>query len=314
MSSDKTVHGTWRRGLLTLLVLAGTCNHVVVCAQAPPPPRTRVVLLGTGTPNADPERMGPCVAVVVDDTPYLVDAGTGLVRRAAEARRRGVKGLAMARLDIVFLTHLHSDHTLGLPDLWLTPWILERTAPLRIYGPTGTRRLTDHMHAAWQADIRIRLDGLEPANDTGYRLAVTEIDAGMVFRDERVTVEAIPVRHGGWDKAFGYRFVTPDRTIVISGDTVPVDSLVEKARGCDILVHEVYSAEAFQRRPVEWQRYHAASHTSTTQLADIAARVRPGLLILYHQLYWGQTDEGLLKEITARYDGKVVSSRDLDVF
>jgi ribonuclease BN (tRNA processing enzyme) len=222
--------------------------------------------------------------------------------------------LAVDRLDIVFLTHLHSDHTLGLPDLLLTPWILDRARPLRVFGPEGTRQLADHVRQAWAADVQIRLDGLEPANPEGYKMEVTEIEAGVIYRDGRVMVEAFPVRHGGWARAFGYRFVTPDRTIVISGDTVPVDSLVEKARGCDVLVHEVYSAEAFRKRAPEWQRYHAASHTSSTQLAEIARQTRPGLLILYHQLYWGQTDDGLLKEITALYDGKVVSGRDLDVF
>jgi ribonuclease BN (tRNA processing enzyme) len=305
-----------RRMLVVLPAICLIGAAVPARAQSPPDKavRTRVVLLGTGTPNADPERMGPCVAVVVDDIPYLVDAGVGLVRRAAAAQRRGVNGLAVDKLDMVFLTHLHSDHTLGLPDLWLTPWVLERSRPLRVYGPAGTRRLADHVRQAWAEDIRVRLDGLEPANPLGYKMNVTEIEAGVIYRDNRVTVEAFPVRHGAWAQAFGYRFVTPDRTIVISGDTVPVESLVEKARGCDVLVHEVYSAEAFRRRAPEWQRYHAAAHTSTTQLAEIARRVRPGLLVLYHQLYWGQTDEGLLKEITDTYDGRVVSGKDLDIF
>ncbi|NIP61102.1 MAG: MBL fold metallo-hydrolase, partial [Gemmatimonadetes bacterium] len=128
-----------------------------------PASRTRVVLLGTGTPNAEPERWGPAVAVVVDSVAYLVDAGPGVVRRAAAAaRRHGLEALRAPRLGRVFLTHLHSDHTLGLPDLMLSPWVLERPKPLRVWGPPGTEAMTDAIGDAWTEDIRMRVYGLEP--------------------------------------------------------------------------------------------------------------------------------------------------------
>ena len=127
---------------------------------------THLVLLGTGTPNADPDRSGPAVAVVVNGTAYLVDAGPGVVRRAAAAARRGISALAAPRLDRVFLTHLHSDHTVGLPDLLLTPWVLERERPLEVFGPRGTAEMTRHLVAAYDADIRRRIDGLQPQNPT----------------------------------------------------------------------------------------------------------------------------------------------------
>ena len=120
--------------------------------------RTQVILLGTGTPNADPARSGPATAVVVDGVPYIVDCGPGVVRRAAAA------GLKASSLGHVFITHLHTDHTLGLPDLIFTCWVLERGQPLQVYGPPGTKRMTDHILAAYDEDIRIRLDGFEPAN------------------------------------------------------------------------------------------------------------------------------------------------------
>ena len=124
--------------------------------REPPQLRTRVVMLGTGTPNADPDRYGPSVAVVVDDTSYLIDFGVGVVRRAAAAERSGVKALAATNLTRAFATHLHSDHTLGLADLILTPWILERPGPLTLYGPRGLRAMTRHLVAAYADDIRIR--------------------------------------------------------------------------------------------------------------------------------------------------------------
>src|SRR5437016_5754294 len=124
------------------------------------PAQTRLVLLGTGTPNADPERSGPALAVVVNGSAYLVDAGPGIVRRAEAARQKGIAALTQPNLKIVFLTHLHSDHTLGLPDLIFTPWVLDRTAPLEVYGPRGTKAMTAHLTAAYIEDVHVRLDGL----------------------------------------------------------------------------------------------------------------------------------------------------------
>jgi ribonuclease BN (tRNA processing enzyme) len=296
----------WLRTAAALILLA-----VAVRAQ----PRTTVVLLGTGTPNADPDRYGPAVAVLVDDASYLVDAGVGVVRRAAAAARGGAAALDVTKLKRVFLTHLHSDHTLGLADLILSPWVLERESPLDIHGPRGTRAMTDHLIAAYADDIRIRTSGGEPAHKHDPRVVRTqEISPGVVYRDERVVVTAFAVKHGAWEQAFGYRFQTPDRTIVISGDTGPDSNLEAQCKRCDVLVHEVYSEAGFAKRPPEWQAYHSRYHTSTRQLAAIAARAQPALLVLYHQLIWSSTEEELLKEIASAYPGKVVSAHDLDVY
>ena len=282
------------------------------------PAGTRLVLLGTGTPNAEPDRSGPAVAVVVDDTPYVVDAGPGVVRRATAARQRGIEGLAPQRLKRLFVTHLHTDHTAGYPDFIFTPWVLERDEPLEVYGPPGIRAMTEHILAAYEEDILVRLEGMEPANDVGYRGNVHEIDPSglprIVYSDSLVRVTAFPVKHGYWVHALGYRFDTPDRVIVISGDTIPVEGIVKQSRGCDILVHEVYSQAGFERRPPAWQRYHSSSHTSSVELAGMAARARPRLLVLYHQLLWGSTPRELLDEIAGIYDGDVAYGNDLDVY
>nr|MCU0633276.1 MBL fold metallo-hydrolase [Gemmatimonadaceae bacterium] len=281
----------------------------------PSPDSLKVVMLGTGTPNADPERSGPAVALVRGGHSYLVDAGAGVVRRAALAAQSVGDALAPPSLRTVFLTHLHSDHTSGLPDLMLMPWVLERTAPLRIVGPPGTRRMVDHLLAAYAEDRTIRLDGGEPSNRTGWQVRVTEVTGGEVYRDDQVTVRALRVPHGKWATALAYRFEAPDRRVVISGDTGPSEALADFCNGCDVLVHEVYSTERFRTRPPAWQRYHASYHTSTVQLAALAARARAPMLLLYHQLYWGATDADLIDEVSrAGYRGRVYSARDALVY
>lgn len=279
---------------------------------------TRVVLLGTGTPNADPERWGPAVAVVVDGASYLVDAGPGVVRRAAAAaERHGMPALEPANLRRLFVTHLHSDHTLGLPDLMLSPWVLGRPVPLRVWGPPGTRKMARAVEEGWGEDVDMRVYGLEPQDTPeAYRAEVTEVSrGGTVYEDERVRVRAIPVDHGSWPYAYGYRFETADRVVVISGDARPTPAVAEACGGCDVLVHEVYSAETYRGRPPAWRTYHAAFHTSTDELADLADRADPGVLVLYHQLFWGTDGQGLEEEVRrAGYEGRVVSGEDLDVY
>jgi len=290
------------------------CNSLHA-QTAEPVTRTSVVLLGTGTPNADPQRSGPAVAVVVDSTAYLIDAGPGVVRRAvAASERHGIAALEPSRLGHVFLTHLHSDHTVGLPDLLFTPWVLERQSPLTVIGPPGSERMMTHLAAAFQEDVYMRLFGLEPANPTGHEARVTETSGGLVFQDERVRVTAFRVPHGSWPVALAYRFDTPDRSIVISGDTGPAeDVMVRACDGCDLLIHEVYAKAGWDRREPVWQRYHAASHTSGPELGHIATRSGARELVLIHQLLWGATPEQLLAEIAASYAGPIHYGNDLDV-
>lgn len=276
--------------------------------------RTSVVVLGTGTPNADPDRSGPSIAVVVDDVPYIVDFGPGVVRRAAAAFKAGVKALEAKNLRVAFATHLHSDHTVGYPDLIFTPAVLERDAPLQVFGPPGLEAMTRYVMRAWQQDIDIRLHGGEPAMPRGYTVKPRDVRPGVIYEDERVTVKAFAVRHGKWAHAYGYRFDTPDRSIVISGDTTATDVVAEVCQGCDVLLHEVYSVAGLAKRPPEWQRYHTSFHTSSTDVAAIATRAKPKLLVLYHQLTWSASDDDLLGEVKAGYGGKVVSARDLDVY
>jgi len=278
---------------------------------------TKIVFLGTGTPNPDPQHSGNSVAIVVKNIPYIVDFGPGLIRKAAALSPDyggDIDALSVKNLKIAFLTHLHSDHTTGYPDLIFTPWVEGRDEPLEVYGPEGIHEMTANILEAYKEDIKVRLYGLEPANNQGWRVNTHEIKEGTVYKDSLVTVEAFLVEHGSWPEAYGFIFRTPDRTIAISGDTRPCENLVDKCKGVDILIHEVYSHEKLKEREPFWQKYHPQFHTSTHELAEIAGQIKPKLLILYHQLYWGSTDEELVQEITTLYKGKVVSAQDLDVY
>jgi ribonuclease BN (tRNA processing enzyme) len=289
----------------------------------PPAPKTQIVLLGTGTPSPDPDRSGPATAIVVNGTPYLIDFGPGAVRRVAAASQKGVKGLSVVNLRVAFLTHLHSDHTAGYPDLILTPWAVGRNRPLEVYGPKGLKEMTEHILKAYREDIRIRLKDKEllgvPDQAEGYKVRAHEIRPGVVYRDENVTVKAFLVNHGDVPQAFGYRFETPERTIVISGDAAPSQSIIDNCDGCDVLIHEAYSMMTYNYVSPKYQEYRRKHHTSSRELAELAKKARPGLLILYHRANPGgvgrpNPEEVLLEEISQAYGGKVVTGHDLDIF
>jgi ribonuclease BN (tRNA processing enzyme) len=276
-------------------------------------PRAQVVLLGTGTPGPDPNRSGPATAITVDDRAYLVDFGPGVVRRASAAAARGVQAVRPENLKVAFVTHLHSDHTVGYPDLIFTPWVVGRKHALQVYGPRGLKAMTDHILRAWQEDIAIRTHGLE--HNSPLTVTAHEVRPGLVFSDDLVKVTAFPVLHGEWKDAYGYRFDTPDRTIVISGDARPSPGLIDACNHCDILIHEVYSPQSQAPMP-DWPKYRALYHTSTSELAEIARQSQPGLLILYHRTgsLTALSDEQYLREIRQGWAGKVVVGHDLDVY
>lgn len=284
---------------------------------------TQVVLLGTGTPTPDPDRSGPATAIVVNGVAYLVDAGPGIVRRAAAAQHQGVGALAPEDLRTVFVTHLHSDHTVGLPDLIFTPWSVGRDHALELYGPIGLQAMTEHIVQAYSEDIRIRNEDKRLRGTKGYREGITinvhEVGPGVVYRDANVTVTAFLVRHGDVKHALGYRFQTPDRTIVISGDTSPSQTVIDACNGCDMLIHEAYSLETYDKVSPAFQLYRRKHHTSSRELADLASRARPKLLILYHRANPGaygkpNPEEAVLQEVKQSYTGAVVTGHDLDVF
>jgi ribonuclease Z len=272
---------------------------------------TTVVLLGTGMPRPNPAASGPATAIVVGHRVFLVDAGAGVERQLAAA------GLPISGVTALFVTHLHSDHTLGYPDLILTSWVMRRRTPLEAYGPHGLGHMTKAILDAWSEDIHIRITGLEHESPTGYQIHVHEIDPGVIYDSAGVRVTAIRVQHGNWPEALGYRFDAPDRSITLSGDTRPSEDLVRAAAGTDVLIHEVYPASraAPEQRPggESWPQYLREFHTSDVELGGLAARIRPKLLILYHIVRTGAGDEEILAGVRrGGFTGKVVIGKDLD--
>ena len=287
-------------------------------AQAPPVPspparHAQILMLGTGTPIIDAAHSGTSIGILVARSLYIFDAGPGVERRMLEAVAKGTK---IDTIPAVFITHLHSDHTLGLPALvyYHGPNAAFRGGgPMTVYGPPGIAAMMEHISAAWTEDraVRTQTGGAAPS----WQVRGADVAAGIIYRDSNIVVKAFEVPHGAWPHAFGYRVETPDRTIVISGDTRPSDAIARECAGCDVLLHEVYSAEGFSKIPARVLPYHSSAHTSTYELAEIAAKAKPKLLVLYHQLYFGgATDDDLLREVRSRYGGRVVSARDLDVY
>jgi ribonuclease Z len=274
-------------------------------------PETVLLLLGTGTPIPDPNASGPALAIVRGGVSYLVDCGPGIVRRAMAASQGGMPGMSPPELTRLFITHLHSDHTIGLADVMLTPWVVGRTTPLEIYGPPGTQKMVEHILAAYAEDIAIRTGGLEHGEMRAVTPVVHEYKAGVIYKDRQMKVRAFRVRHGAWPHAYGFRFEAPDRTIVISGDTRPFPGIERNYKYADVLVHEAYCHAGFARRTRDWQKYHGAFHTSTLQLAKIANTAQPRLLVLVHQLLFGDTPETMMAELQSHYKGPAVYGLDL---
>lgn len=265
----------------------------------------QVILLGTGFPRPDPERAGPATAVVVGEKVFIVDAGRGVVLRLAATEFK------LKQVEAVLLTHLHSDHTSGLPDLFTSTWIFGRETPLELYGPKGTKTIAKALLQYFKEDIHIRRDMTEMQPAEGAKINVHEIREGVVYQDADVTITAFEVDHRPVEPAFGYRFDSRGKSIVISGDTRPSENLIRHAAGVDVLVHEVYLPEYLDKvdtpeiaaRPKHY-------HTSPEEVGDVAQRAGVKLLVLTH-LVPSNEDKAIVERVSKRFNGKVVAGKDL---
>ena len=250
---------------------------------------------------------------MANEQAYLVDFGPGVVRSAAALSTTWggrFKELEVKNLEYAFLTHIHSDHSAGLSDLILTPWVLGRNTPLKLFGPPELAKMADHILTAYEDDINYRINGSQPSNPEGYKTVFKANKEGVIFKDSNVTVRAFRVNHGELADSYGYSFITDDKKIVFSGDTAISDVLIEEARGADVLVHEVFSEEGFQKKTEDWKTYHKEHHTSSIEVGLIANMVKPKKLVLSHILFWGASKESILEDVRLNFKGETILAED----
>lgn len=277
-------------------------------AALAPPARgeIRVTLLGTGSPRPVMDRFGPSILVEAGVEKFVVDAGRGSIQRLTQL------GVSYKDITGVLLTHLHSDHTVGLPDLWLTGWLMSaRATPTELWGPSGTADLARHLEAAYRfdEDIRARDDGIPEA---GGHLVAHDIGEQVVLERNGVKITAFVVDHGRVKPALGYRVDYAGRSVVLSGDTRYSPTLVRAARGADLLIHEVAAASATEERSSAHTRAVLVHHITPERAGELFATVKPKLAVYSHiVLFPGISNQELLRQTRRRYSGPLVVGEDL---
>ena len=285
-----------RTAVMTLLSVVLGCSIAV--AQ-----EIKVSLLGTGAPAPVMQRFGPAILVEAGKHKFLFDAGRGALQRLVQL------DVHWQDVDGVFLTHLHSDHVVGFPDLWLTGWLVGpgRHRPLRVWGPAGTQRMMSHLEQAYAFDIAIRQSD-DHAAAAGVALRVVDIAEGVVFDEDGVKVTAFTVDHGPVKPAFGYRVDHAGRSVVLSGDTRPSPNLMRHARGVDLLVHEVMAPAVFHG-----PKSVVAHHTTAEQAGTVFASIRPRLALYSHIVPPTATRQDLIAPTRTTYAGPLEVGEDLMV-
>lgn len=272
--------------------------------------RIKVTLLGTGCPPPVMNRFGPSTLVEAGDQKLLFDAGRGALQRLTQLKVRwqDVQG--------VFLTHLHSDHVVGFPDLWLTGWLIApgRKVPLQVWGPRGTRKMMYHLKQAYEYDIRIRLANDRPP-PAGVVLLARDIREGVVYNRGGVKVTAFEVNHAPVKPAFGYRIDYAGRSVVLSGDTRVSENLIRYAQGVEVLIHEVFAPETLRPLglPQERAKNIIAYHTTPEQAGELFARTKPKLAVYSHICLPNATNQDLLPLTRKTYAGRLELGEDLMV-
>jgi ribonuclease Z len=270
----------------------------------------KVTLLGTGSPPPVMNRFGPSILVEAGGGKFLFDAGRGALQRLAQL------GVRWQDVDGLFLTHLHSDHVVGFPDLWLTGWLVGagRSRPLHVWGPRGTRKMMSHLEQAYEYDIRIRLYD-DRASPDGVVILAEDIGEGVVHEKGGVKITAFDVDHTPVKPAFGYRIDHAGRSVVLSGDTRVSDNLIRHAQGVDLLVHEVASPETFQRAgaPPERAKSIVAHHVTPEQAGEVFSRTKPKLAVYSHIVLPTATEQDLLPSTRKTYSGPLELGEDLMV-
>ena len=268
----------------------------------------KVTLLGSGEYFPQPDRLGPSVLVEAGDRAYVFDAGRGVLQRFAEAAGFGTD------ISAVFFTHLHSDHVMGFPGLWLATWgFSRRVQPLRVFGPAGTQSMLEHLRQAFAFDIDIRI--FEGASESGVGFNVTELEDGFVWQDGDVSVRAFEVDHSPVKPAFGYRIDWGSRSVALSGDTKYSEALIEATKGVDLLIHEVSDAsEEFIAQNPRFKNVVMGHHTTAAEAGQVFAQVKPKLAVYAHMVTRDLSFDELIQKTKTTYSGPIIVGEDLMTF
>ena len=278
----------------------------------------RATLLGTGVPTPRPDRFGPSTLIEAGDQKLLIDAGRGATIRLYQM------GVPIGQIDALFLTHYHSDHTVRIPDLWLTGWLQShfatRRAPFRVIGPVGANTLMSHLEKAYTLDINIRIED-EKLPPESAAIVVEEFDNdGIVYEKNGVRVIAFEVDHGDVIKpAYGYRIEYGNRAVVISGDTRYNDNVVQYGAGADLLIHEVAIVRP-ELASVPYIQRIMAHHTTAREAGAIFERAKPKLGAFTHLVFLASEQippasvDELIEETRQTYTGPLEVGEDLMSF
>jgi ribonuclease Z len=297
-----------RSVLLSALLLFALCGVASLArAQAPAASSDaiRVTLLGTGTPRPFMDRFGPSILVEAGNEKLIFDVGRGAMQRLFQL------GVSYADITGVLLTHLHSDHIVGLPDLWLTGWLISnRATPLELWGPAGTSKMAAGLQAAYSFDLDIRVrDDKVPA--AGGRIIAHDIGEQVIFDRGGVKVTAFLVDHGLVRPALGYRVDAGGHSVVLSGDTRYSPNLISHAKGADLLIHEVGAASAEELRSNQHTRTIIAHHTTPERAAEVFNEVQPKLAVFSHLVLRGVSAEDAMRTTRLTYAGPLQLGEDL---
>jgi ribonuclease Z len=277
----------------------------------------RITLLGTGSPTPSMKRFGPAILVQAGKETLLIDCGRGATQRLFQI------GVRLGSVDALFLTHLHSDHTVGIPDLWLMGWLeasyAQRRGPFRVFGPAGTRSLMENLERAYEWDIRTRIADQDLKRENVV-VQATDFTEGAVYERNGVKVTALEVNHGPLIKpAFGFRVDYDGRSAVFSGDTKFNENLIRHASGADLLIHEVGAARAeLLKNPVF--QVIIAHHTTPEEAGVVFSRVKPKLAVYSHFVLSSTpqippvTEKELVEMTRKTYSGPLLIGEDLMSF